>query len=942
MESKLVAYFSNILNPGIYENLDKVLPSYDFKRHGNKWTSYCYLSGEKSKTQDKTFCTINLKFPPRIKENGGEDASVIDLFSGGSFKEKIDAIADICGVSRFPWGDNKMDSEFLQEKEEMKRASKILSESLEARRTPQAKEAYEYLKSRFNRGELVDFAIKKGYLGFLDDEAFSQIKRDCPSLSKRISPKAVNMASISVKNKYSEFPETISFRATSDSAEPRHLNLSGDRPEIGGLYKGAKDVVIVEGTFDWLSPTLEMEYNKEDSGLCVAFIGSNQKSEENIKAIIKKASEDASFTIVPDIDKREEKEDGSLGTYWETPGFKGAKHNVELFRECSAKHIYVSDFSKGGESSEKIDTADYIKKNGFDKWRENLKAYRETSSLFLLRSMGEGSFSDVKERLESEDRIVKILSYKSEDGDIENCLEYLEDLGMGYDIDSIKRRALAMEGKANEEKTLKKMESLKGIAELYKMGYIDKVKSILGEITNSLESEGEDLTQYYKAPENTDEILQSLKSVHPGIETGLSVYNGDKKRIPITLKEGVSLVVGARKHGKTTILINMALREAYKNYKEGNKKKVLFVSYEVERRRILLDMISIYLRLYLKREGGKYITHDNKQMEIGANEGAYKKKVIPELITKKSVQAVFGKETELKELGKKYMERTDEELTQARFFIEREGKNFIKSIYQGQYMTIIDLGAKSDVETLKAELDTIYQDEDYKDNISLLCLDYIQELSSQNKTEGRTGELKHIGHVLRAIGKERKLPMLCCAQFNRLLGNILDVDTNNIGESGDLERNAVDAIGIYNLKELRPLTGGEQKEQLMREHKNILCKKLGLKNWEIIEDRETGKTYGKDGWDIMGNGYKKGDPQKDFNLKSCKGKIYIKLMVSRFSDAPGDVVTDFDGDSGFIDIEHTTEDIKEGWESRERTQEAEEQEKQAKRKKETEKWEAED
>jgi len=389
-----------------------------------------------------------------------------------------------------------------------------------------------------------------------------------------------------------------------------------------------------------------------------------------------------------------------------------------------------------------------------------------------------------------------------------------------------------------------------GVTDIAKKDNVAELRKAMQEHLDAYRSTGfdEELFEDFVTPSSPEDFEASMKGKE-GLKTGLTLL-ADGEALEVEIPEGVSLLCGARKHGKTTLLLNILLNEAKKNvadYKAGRTaelRRVLFYSYEVPKKRVWEALLSIFVN----------------DEAISSN-------------TRKSIAGFFNGQ------GAKYFATKEGEHNSKAFdnFLKAYNAFFVDYIKSGAVI-VIDNNYK--VERLISSMQALTAAYE----VSLIGIDYIQEIYSEAKAKAqRTEELKYIGTKLREFANPLSLPILCAAQFNRI-NSFLDVTTNNIGEAGDLERNAMQILGIYNLKELTASIDELNITEILRT--SIL---YGVEPTALL--RSSVNTKGKRQW----------------NLKPVYGKLYIKLMASRVDVAPAEVVVDFKGTTGFIDIEGSSE-----------------------------------
>jgi len=96
------------------------------------------------------------------------------------------------------------------------------------------------------------------------------------------------------------------------------------------------------------------------------------------------------------------------------------------------------------------------------------------------------------------------------------------------------------------------------------------------------------------APSTPQEYATFLSEIKEGIPTGYLFEQG-KQREELTLNSGLTFICGYRGHGKTSFLNNIALNEARRNVALGNGKSVLYFSYEVDKRRLITDLLNTFV-----------------------------------------------------------------------------------------------------------------------------------------------------------------------------------------------------------------------------------------------------------------------------------------------------------------------------------------------------------
>ena len=889
-EEAVKAFIDRDLYPAIYEALNVVFPSLGWKRKGAKWVASKDVNGNETGREDALYIVPSHGRAIRIAGNGsrgGVDArgeEVISLYqrlNGVKYRnEAAEAIAAVLGLKGFPVftdfvpaADIARKASADRERDAREKAARVFTANLREGTTPEAEEARAYIRTRFTEDEI---ALAYGYnsLGLADAETLARLEAEAPGwhggepLQKQIG--TTNLLAIISPDK-DDPAAFFTFRALpsmeKDARNKYERPVGAKVPTLCGLPYGTKSVVVVEGEIDRLKASLALDAanrQRRQEGkeplapIVVVSAGTNtigtEKAEEAVRRGVK------TFYLIPDRD---------------AAGEKGLRNTLKNLEAAGAEAAYVVTLAAGK------DTAEYIKAEGLVGWYKAVTAEAISAPAYLAKAYvreyaerfpdGEGKARRDELLRNLEALVSSPLATSQTPRDIYDAIKnaqasadapaFLTDV-IAEDFLAYLREKRARMEKAKAEATLKA--DIEAAQKRAADGDLEGATALLTEsLTKNNQAKPADYSAAFATPSSVAEIEAGLRDVLPGVSTGLYMLTAEDEVKEVTLKEGVSLLVGARKHGKTTALCNIVLNAAEANvaaYKEdplSDLKKVYLFTYEVRPNRITRDLLAIYLRKHAPTNAEKALDY----REIVAN--YYDRGTLPA-----------------------------DKIAAGRF---KEAKDrFFKDVIQTGALSVVDLGRK-DVEAVVDALTSLIK---AGERIGLIGLDYIQKLTTEAKAKATRPEaLKYIGEVLTDFGVENKIPILCAAQFNRI-SNLLQVDTTNIGEAGDLERNAVDVLALFNLKELRPLTGSRaESTQAYGLHVRTLTK-FGIPEEGFTEDVPTGEVYKA--------GDLKGQPITGKNLKPLPGKMYLALLASRYGDFPAEIITDFEGGSGYLDIANTT------------------------------------
>ena len=248
------------------------------------------------------------------------------------------------------------------------------------------------------------------------------------------------------------------------------------------------------------------------------------------------------------------------------------------------------------------------------------------------------------------------------------------------------------------------------------------------------------------------DVRAKLQKVAEGIPTGYKVqregWGRDREEEELILPAGaLSVFAAPTSHGKTAMLINLALRAV-----EG--RPVVFFSYEESGEAVLLKTLNTYtgepisgeknnrraIFSYFKGEGNTWIKTEKREH------------------FEKSRKAFFSELVETGRLAIHYSDLSAEELCDAIRYLHKE------------------------------------------DKVGAVFIDYFQLLSLKDEKGklSRQEQLKQICLLLKAVAVDTGLPIILGAQFTREVTNPFKMHPTRIGEAGDIERIVALLVGMWN------------------------------------------------------------------------------------------------------------------------------------------------
>lgn len=750
------------LFPTLYGNIDRAFPELHFKKVGQRWESKYHLADATKDSQNKaiTFVYENRKFMA-IDHSADEKKGLIDLYmslNNVDFITALKALAELCNLT-IPNSDSEEWKEYEERQANRENANTTFVNALWGD-TEEAKRVRSYLFSR----KWTEEDIKKAELGLIT----TAIRLSLPDgdsykgVVKNASGETIggvgttHLLTIPYRNgsrllgfKFREVVET--------TTGTKYLNSYGLQKSSGlfGIGIGVKDVVIVEGELDALHAKVMGADN------VVATTG-GKATETQIADAKKRGVE--KFTLLFDNDER--------GRSFVIP-------TINAIQEVGGS-IYIATLPDGAK-----DLDEYLAAHTIEDYRREVVGEALTYSVYILNDIvgryaekeDKGGLLTLKDREDFFSEVERLLNspyikpYERED--IYKLLgQYGESLNFKVsDFREWADKAYLRTQEANRAKEVR--EASAKITEALNDGRTDEALKLMRE-TATKQSAQERAVEYAKifAPSTPQEYATFLSEIKEGIPTGF-VFEQGRQREELTLNSGLTFICGYRGHGKTSYLNNIALNEARRNVALGNGKSVLYFSYEVDKRRLITDLLNTFVN----------------DAEISRTPSD-------------TILSYF------KGKGSTYFrnERRTDGRTHYENFVAQKDK-FFRDLLSSGALTIVDENYKVEqlLDAIKYYLSTR--------TASIVCIDYAQLIYSEEYSRQRTEEIKKVVNDIKDFANREGIPFVLAAQFNRDVDSPVSVDTKNIGEGGDFERIADTCIGLFNLKELHPLPKNKEEEK---------------------------------------------------------------------------------------------------------------------------------
>lgn len=711
----------NSLFPALYEHIDQAFPEMEFKETSKGWISKHHLNGERDRQGDNiTYIYPNSKFMAVDHARGKK--GLVDLFmslNNTDYKDAEKRLADICNLE-VPQTDPAQREKYIKQQQQRETADNAFVKALWGG----SDNAFKVLSYLHNR-RWTDGEIKEAGLGLADTATISQLDTETQEQLNVSFPSAngksygigtTNILAIPFRNGSSitgfKFRNLLS-KAESKAEfgkDTRYLFSKGTKKANGffGLTANIKDIVIVEGELDALHAQVKGATN------VVATTG-NQAADGQIEDAVKRGVK--KFTLLFDNDER--------GRAFITPTIEG------IIKADKGSEIYVA-FLPDGTKAKDLD--EYLCTHSIEEFNKEVVGKAESYSIFLLQDITQKYIEREKKEGELSQKCradfftdfgqlyySKVTSYL----DRQLLLDYTQEIG--YD------KALRFD--INDLRLYLKEQQLK-----------KEANADLGKLE-------EDLTRDLSPL--TPETLKAKMALEGGeLKTGYFFENSaTHEKSELTLPEkAVTFVAAPTSHGKSTMLINLALRVLESNPKE----KVLYISYEETDTATIAKFISVLTA------------------QKGTSEPIFTKTIKDELAGKDSFISRLSSSDQ-----KKYIEAKQD-------FFKMLADHRLLIVYK-EYSTNLLIRYIKAMEA-NAKISTVF-------------LDYVQLLHDEDGARrSRQEELKGICDKLRAlaVSPDFGLPLIMAAQFNRQVTSPLSMLITSLGEAGDLERAANTVVGMWN------------------------------------------------------------------------------------------------------------------------------------------------
>lgn len=738
------------LTPLVFDKIDAIFTELDFKQIAGSWQSGLKLDGTNPTPHRRDKTVVKKSWPAMIIEQGERPRNIVKYYAETRNLEYYQArkeLADIVGLE-LPKADYSE-----QQTSERKRRG-ILADTCAYfeyclhSESPGAKDVLKYLTDK--RGYSLDLikAMDLGYIPSqkqLTDHLAKNYTAEEIKDAINFTPKIGDTHKLAITRKSANRVIGFNFRTIGDHT-PKYLKPTGQELRIfinlpARIDKG--DLIIVEGEID----SLHAKALGFDNVVCV---GRKDVNDEQLIDAQKRGF--TSVTICLDREPKSEAKTSldalkigdqaqALGFdvfVMELPVLDPIKTDLDFYLTAKGKDA-ITEFKELITDAPSLPTfkASTIAKQYADKLpltekdEHNLRKEIITAGLTVAPGLLPSYINTV----------TKALGLELDEKAIAETVEELQD-----------------EAKLHQaKKDLKKLLNDTAKSE----GTIDDITQKLKKGLGEIEAKSTDLTEYLK-PNSWDEFITNLKATPQGLHTGYIMgksitdpETGEELNELTIPNKAVTVIAGRSGHGKTTAMLNVALK-LLEHEKNKLIKRVHFFTYEMPEEQLM------------QRALLSYVGHG-----IGAMFSYTPKEAIYELITNGSDRKIKQR---YNQAVKDYVDKFRKELADTGRLTFRDARGHT-------------------IEDLRATITALHK----RGEIDVVVIDYIQKLTSNTVKNGQAkAVMKEVCEQLNGLANETQLPIIVGSQFNREVHYLYEVTETAISEADDITHLGALILGLFN------------------------------------------------------------------------------------------------------------------------------------------------
>lgn len=734
-------------SPTAYQSL---LPELgDLQQRGREYRSSYKLNGEKRQRPDKT---VIMEAAPLVLIEHGEPAQNLVAYLMGrdhtDFITTVKRMAELVGME-LPQGDSWQDWQNQQQQKQMLETVQDYYKWCLQNAKPA--DVLEYLHSRFTDTQIEAMGLgyipsKQQLLDYLTGKyPAEQVKQFADTMGDAIGNthnitipiyRAGSVYSFIYRHAYSVFADKQKYKYHTGVVLKDMLQY------IPSSLRREPELVVVEGQLDALHLLADGIKN-------VVSTGTNHISKEQVEDAIKRGCR--SFTLLYDADPTDT--DPDKNQKHRSTAARTIADTAQQMGLADVVKVYIADLPQP-DNTKKVDPSDYIAANGAAAVNELVRTAQRGWQYELNHIAGKLAGQELTpKQLDSFNAaVLDIYDGIAAPMERREYKNYLAQLYNGADDATI--QSMLDEHQARQQRDTAQRDAaglLEQAGRLMRDGQPEKALELqdrAAALLAGLEAEQE----YTKLTHITTraEIIAGLQQMPAAVSTGL--YLGDQRpENEILLPAGaLSILAAPTSHGKTTMLVAMAVHAARTN----PDKEYYLLSYEEAAEPIVLKAVSCYAGIELSGSNRRTLQH---YLTTGSWQYAYQ----------------------------------DSEDKQQEY--QRKEREFFTMLEQGRlHLHYTDMVC----ETLCTNLRRLAA----SGKLGGVFIDYVQylELASTNRCNRRDEEISKICRMLKDAAVDTGTPIILAAQFNRQATDPTKLALQNIGEGGDIERKAAYCLGFFN------------------------------------------------------------------------------------------------------------------------------------------------
>lgn len=748
MNKETTELLTNKIYPAIYERAEQIFPEFAFKRiaKGYVSTTQAKITGERGKT-GKVYYLEGIYFCLIDKTRG--NISIWNYIKQrDSLSTRQEVLLKLAELSRvtLPKGDffdTEAYEKLIREAQLWEDAQHYFTITLMEAKDPKAKALQKYLKEERNYTpkdieamELGCITSQEALRKHLKSKGYTDTDIEQIKLTEVIGK--THTLTIPLREPGGKI-RGISVRNITD-AQPKYLYSTG--LSKGDLLfnlraiRGKKDLVIVEGILDALLCSARGIEN-------VVALGSKSLNKAQLETAVKYGAQKITLCL--------DREEQTI------PNILKAIDLIQ--REQPELKIFVAQLPEGVKDPDEL-----IRKEGaeaFQKVIKNAICYFDYHLKQIKEKYGkledeETGFLSAKDKEDLKQEGITTAQRIEDPTDraefTKSFLEIVKDLGITKEsLDAVVDKLRYKEAQEKQKKAFQEL--ISEAQDLQREGKTAEAIDLLQTGVREIKQSSNKITfESLLIPVAEAELRDRLTAKPKSLSSGYEIEVNEELMLPAG---AITIFAAPTSHGKTAMLINLALNTAEK-YPE---KQFHIFSYEEDRDSVVIKALNTYLNEKLSLNNIKTL----KSYYSQPGEERYK------------YFTSSGAEAHIKEFNEKK-------------------EKFFKELLDSRRLNIHYVDYDSD--TLIEAIDFLNK----KDSVGAVFIDYMQLLrkNSKSRYNTRQEELKQVCLDLKVLAVNTGLPIILGAQFNRTVTNHSQILATNIGEAGDIERVANTIIGLWN------------------------------------------------------------------------------------------------------------------------------------------------